>query len=143
VPTTDATVEVAVRATGDERSGAGILARYDPATRTYILFAVGPLGGYYVVLRGRKSAQIVAAGISDAIRVGEVNELRVRTVGETLIFDVNGTPVVRFPGGDAPGRLVGIGAFGRGAFRLEEVRISPPGVEGAPPAEADGAPTVE
>jgi len=56
----------------------------------------------------------------------------VKTLGSTLVFEVNGREVARMPGDDTPGHLVGIGAFGRGTFTFEEVRIAPPGVDTSP-----------
>lgn len=129
VATEDATIETTVGVSGEERSGAGILARYDAKTQDYLLFAIGPLATFHVIQRKAGKARYVAAGASAAIQLGVPNRLLVKTLGSTVVFDVNGHEVVRMPGDETPGRLVGIGAFGRGTFTFHEVRIAPPGVD--------------
>ena len=127
--TEDATIEATLRMTGEERGGAGVIARYDAKTRDYLMFAVGPKGTFHNLLRKGPKATFVAAGLNDAIKVGESNRLLVKTLGSTLVFEVNGREVTRMQGDETPGKLVGIGAFGRGTFNFEQVRIAPPGVD--------------
>jgi hypothetical protein len=106
-----------------------VIARYDPKTRDYLMFAVGPKGTFHALLRKGPKAKFVAAGLNEAIKAGESNRLLVKTLGSTLVFEVNGREVTRLPGDETPGKLVGIGAFGRGTFNFEQVRIASPGVD--------------
>ena len=112
--------------------GVGLLVRYDRRTQDYMMFAVGPRGTFNVLIRKDHKVGVAAAGTHDAIKTGEANRLLVKTLGSTLVFEVNGREVSRMPGEETPGRLVGIGAFGRGTFNFDEVRIAPPGVEMSP-----------
>jgi hypothetical protein len=132
VATEDATIEAVVRVTGEERSGAGVIVRFDPKSKDYLFFAIGPKGTFYTLLRKEQKATFVGAGLHDAIKVGEPNRLLVKTLGSTLVFEVNGREVTRMAGEDSPGRLVGIAAFGRGTFDFDRVRIAPPGVDLGP-----------
>jgi hypothetical protein len=131
--TDDATIEAIVRVSGDERAGAGVMTRFDPKTSNYLLFTIGPRGTFSLLLRKDGKASFAGAGTHDAIRVGEFNRVRARTIGNTIIFEVNDREVARIAGDETPGRLVGIGAFGRGTYQFDEVRVAPPGVE-LPPA---------
>ena len=153
VSTNNAAIEATVRTKGEERAGAGVLAGLDPRTGNYVFFAVSGGGAYFASRKDQNRVKIIAAGTSAAIKPGAANKVSASTRGRTLVFSVNGTEVLQVPeagpaeqaGRSYPPqgqRLVGLAAFGRGTFWLEEARIAPPfsnGLAGPQPA----APVIE
>jgi hypothetical protein len=130
--TDDATIEATLRVSGEERSGAGVVARYESKTNDYYVFAVGPLGTFHVIQHKSGKARQLTTGTNEAIRAGGTNRVLVRIVGRVAVFEVNGREIVRMPGDDMPGGFVGVSAFGRGTFAFDEVRLAPPGVDMTP-----------
>lgn len=133
--TNNDTIELSVRASAEERAGAGVVADFDPRTSNYVLFAVGSHGAYFACRKEQNRVKIIAAGTSQAIKTNAMNKVAVSTKDRALVFSVNGSEILkvselepewpnRRPVAARP-RLVGIGAFGRGTFWFDEVRISP------------------
>ncbi|HET6520943.1 MAG TPA: hypothetical protein VFG47_14145, partial [Geminicoccaceae bacterium] len=121
----DATVSVEVAGEfGSDPSGAGLIYRFDPATRTYWAFAL-TRDGYGVFKRDRGGFQEVMAGGSAAIRPGEANRLTVRPGPDGAAqFLVNDEVVGAAGGPDITGAGVGLLALGAGSFRFDEFTIS-------------------
>jgi hypothetical protein len=123
--TDGATIEVDVRVSAQGRSGAGLIAGFDSRRSDYLLFAVGPAKQVYVISRRTQGrAKMLIATTSDAVRQGETNRLRVAREGAGLVFEVNGTRIVKIDREEIPGHGIGIGAFGQGDFSFDNVRIS-------------------
>jgi hypothetical protein len=140
--TNASTIEAVLQVKSSEKAGGGLIGRFDPQSKDYVLFTIGGTGGaFFVVKREQKGAKTIAAGTNPAIKSNAANKLKLRNVEGTLIFEVNGTEVIRVPeeptGELLPGRpdrrkikynqLVGIGAFGKGAYTFEEVRVTSAG----------------
>jgi hypothetical protein len=138
--TTGASIEVKVLVRGTAKAGAGVIARFDPRTKNYMLFTIGGSDStYYVLARESGGAKKIAAGVNPAIRQGEVNTVSLTNIEGALSFSVNGTELARIPAATTgeviprpPTRvtppdsdMVGVGAFGQGTFQFDEVRVIP------------------
>lgn len=115
-------VDVHVEAVDKARSGAGLVGGFDHRRKDYVLFAIGPAKQVYVVQRRNGKARMLATAEHDGIKEGG-NRLRISSVDDGLGFDINGVRVMTVEHAELPGKGIGIGAFGRGTFRFDTVRI--------------------
>lgn len=110
----------------DPQAGAGVLAAHDPASLSYVLLLVGGEGNYAVVVSEQRSARVALSGTSSRIRRGQANLVRTERGPEGVSLFINGARLGSFGNPAMTGTGVGIGAFGRGRFSFEEVRIFAP-----------------
>jgi hypothetical protein len=119
----NASVEVDVAiGDGSGMSGAGIVYRFDPKSRTYLLFTLLSDGQYGAFVRGSGGFKKLASGSVPGLRAG-ANRLAVRTVGERVEFLVNDEPAVGLGIRGAMGRSVGIAAIGKGTFTFDNLAV--------------------
>ena len=138
--TTGASIQADIRVHGTARAGAGVIARFDPRSKNYMMFTIGGSDStYYVLAREAGGAKRIAAGVNPVIRQNEVNTVSVINTDGALSFSVNGTELIRIPAVTSgeiisrpptrvptpEGEMVGVGAFGQGTFQFDEVRITP------------------
>jgi hypothetical protein len=122
-----AAVEVDVKVDGDsDPSGAGILYRFDPESRTYLLFALMDNGNYAIFLRTNEGIKRAAQGSVPGLKP-ESNRLSVRTEGEMIQFAINGQSGPKVKVGERGGGSVGIAAIGKGSFTFDNLAVREPG----------------
>jgi hypothetical protein len=114
-------VDVAI-GDGGGLSGAGIVYRFDPKGRTYLLFTLLGDGQYGAFVRGSSGFKKLASGSVPGVRTG-ANRLVVRTVDERVEFLVNDERVVGLGIEGAMGRSVGIAALGKGTFTFDNLEV--------------------
>ena len=117
----DAAVEVDVTI-GERGSAAGIVYRFDPASRTYLMFALLGDGQYAVVARGQQGLKQVGRGTVPGVKPG-TNRLAARTVGDKIEYLVNGARAVEVDIRGAAGKSVGIAAIGKGTFTFDNLSV--------------------
>jgi hypothetical protein len=119
----NATVEVDVTVDGRSNpSGAGIMYRFDPASRTYLLFALLSSGDYAIYIRNQKGAQQVARGSVTGVKPAG-NRLSLTPEGELVRFSINDQAGPTVKVGEAGGTSIGIAALGKGTFTFDNLLI--------------------
>ncbi|HMR29700.1 MAG TPA: hypothetical protein PKA13_02830 [Geminicoccaceae bacterium] len=103
-------------------SGAGIVYRFDPANRTYLLFTLLGSNEYAVFARGTRGFRPVARGSVPGLRPG-VNRLAVRSSGDRIEFLVNDGVATGMSVRGASGGSVGLAAIGKGTFTFDNFSI--------------------
>lgn len=114
--------EVLVNAT-TEQAGAGVLAAHDAQSNSYVLVLAGAGGNYTVISCINGQASIAMSGTHGAIRRNAVNTVRALRGADGVALSINGARLGSIGNPALTGRGVGIGAFGLGQFRFNEVRI--------------------
>ncbi len=114
-------VDVTIGERGDG-AAAGVVYRFDPASRTYLLFTLLGDGQYAVLARGRQGLKQVGRGTVPGVKPG-ANRLMVRTVGDKIEYLVNGARAVEVDIRGAAGRSVGIAAIGKGTFTFDNLAV--------------------
>jgi hypothetical protein len=123
-----AAVEVDVTvAAGEGAAGAGLIYRFDPAGRTYLLFVLLREGDYGLFFRAKDGFKRLASGDAPGVDPAGRNRLGVRPMGERIEFLVNGNRAVAIGGDRIPGEGVGIAALGKGTFSFDNLSIDPAG----------------
>jgi hypothetical protein len=119
-------VDVTVAA-GEGAAGAGLIYRFDPAGRTYLLFVLLGDGNYGLFFRAKDGFQRLAAGDAPGVDAAGRNRLGVRPAGGRIEFLVNDNRAVAIGGDRIPGQGVGIAAIGKGTFSFDNLSIDPAG----------------
>lgn len=114
-------VDLQIADAGD-LSGAGIMYRFDPSSRTYLLFTLLGSNEYAVFARGTQGFRPVARGSVPGIRPG-VNRLAVRSTGDRIEFLVNDAVATGMSVRGATGGSVGLAAVGKGTFTFDNFSI--------------------
>jgi hypothetical protein len=119
----DASVEVDVAiGDGGELSGAGIIYRFDPANRSYLLFTLLSTGEYAAFVRGSGGFKLLARGSVPDLHSG-TNRLAVHTNGDRIEFLVNDARAVSMGVRGATGKGVGLAAIGKGTFTFDNFAV--------------------
>lgn len=119
-------VDVTVAAAG-EPAGAGLIYRFAPASRTYLLYLLMGDGEYGLFYRGADGFRRLAVGAAPGVVPEGKNRLAVRPMADRIEFLVNGNRAVSIGKGQVPGEGVGIAALGKGTFTFDNLSVDPAG----------------
>lgn len=107
---------------GGGLSGAGIIYRFDPANRTYLLFALMSTNEYAAFVRGANGFKPLAKGTVANLHEGQ-NRLAVQASGDRIEFLINDVQAVAMQIQGKMGQSVGIAAIGKGTFVFDNFSI--------------------
>lgn len=124
--TENSVIAAVVEPRNESSGGAGIYFGNGDAG-AYLAFLVDAQGQYHVMKKEGKRVSRMLSGQSDAIRIGQANEVSLAWRGEELAFFSNGVEVIRVPYARRPGDGLGglgLAAFGIGTYLFDSVEIS-------------------
>lgn len=122
----DATVGLDVGGSFPGRdSAAGLLYRYDPASRTYLAFVVGETSWSLFERDARGLARRMRGNLPPA--AGATRRLEIGPAGENLALKIDGRSVGQVRIVDLPGGSVGLIAMSTGTFHADNLSIAPVG----------------
>lgn len=116
-------VEVSGRFDG-KAAGAGLLYRFDRASKGYFAFVL-TADGFALYKRTRRGFVPLSRGRDKAVKAGGVNKLAVQLEGSSATLLVNGTRVLGHKSEGPPaGSEVGLIAIDLGAYRFDNFTLS-------------------
>ena len=127
----EATLENAAEAVdvgGDfvgKNAGAGILYRYDSATKSYLAFVVGAKR-WTLYQRGPEGVRPRLSGLLPPSKAAS-RRLRIEPDSEKLTLEIDGTSVGKVLVANMPGTALGIVAISTGRFVFDNLAIIPAG----------------
>ncbi|WP_191062147.1 hypothetical protein [Geminicoccus harenae] len=109
----------------DEVSAAGLLYRYDEASRSYLAFVAGA-GRWTLYQRGPDGMRPRLSGVLPEGKEGR-HRLRIQPDGDDLRFEIDGQQVGSARISGMPGHAVGLVAISLGRFEFDNLAIVPKG----------------
>ncbi|WP_417695013.1 hypothetical protein [Roseibium sp.] len=121
----EADISVTVKAQTRGRGGAGVLIG-SGMSGYYWLFALDGNGNYHLLRKAGRNLHPATRARHPAIKMGADNRISYVRTEDTHIFSVNGEEVLRVPNIERRHALkgVGIGAFGKGSYEFDDLKIT-------------------